>query len=249
LTGVNRGENQPPPSQKKGGADIAPYFNIPSVEKYPFDDTTTSLDDTPPRGERPVFPPLAARGGRNGATYRPGDPSNGRGSWLDEMVPVVDANGHPWRLRTLTLILHAAEQKRKEYASNARWHVWILNIAVGLQVLLGALVTGLASTIKPSKVGATSTALGSLATLTAAYLARMRGSQEPELSTKRRDLLDFYIRDCKVFKYQLDSGCMNNNDQDLTLERLRTRLEEILGKEVMTLKGDSQKEAVQLREA
>ena len=34
----------------------------------------------------------------------------------------------------------------------ALFNGWILNIAIGLQVLLGALVTGLSSTIKPSKV-------------------------------------------------------------------------------------------------
>jgi SMODS and SLOG-associating 2TM effector domain len=38
------------------------------------------------------------------------------------------------------------------FFSLAKWNGLVLNIAIGLQVILGALVTGLSSAISPSKV-------------------------------------------------------------------------------------------------
>jgi len=104
---------------------------------------------------------------------------------------------------------------------------WALNIAIGLQVVFGALITGLAAAIKPSKVGVTTSALGGVSTLTASFLARMRGSNEPELSITRTKDLDQFIRECDAF--QLDRGHIMGNEEDPKLDELRKRFEELLG--------------------
>jgi SMODS and SLOG-associating 2TM effector domain len=71
-------------------------------------------------------------------------------------------------------------------------------------------------------------ASGAVATVSAAYLARMRTSDEPELSIQRIDRLDRFIRECRVFEFQLNSGSLLENDQDAKLKKLQQRLEDIL---------------------
>lgn len=122
---------------------------------------------------------------------------------------------------------------------------YLLNAAIGLQVLLGALVTGLSAAVSParvslrlfhallfrlltwSKVGLVTSILGGLSTLVASYLARMRGSNEPELSITRTKDLDQFIRECDSF--QMDRGHVAGGEEDHALEEFRRRFEELLG--------------------
>ena len=70
--------------------------------------------------------------------------------------------------------------------------------------------------------------IGALATLVASYLARARGSNEPELSITRTKDLDQFIRECQSF--QMDFGHFYGNEYyDSELDRLRRRFEELLG--------------------
>ncbi|KAG2363698.1 hypothetical protein BDR07DRAFT_1281702, partial [Suillus spraguei] len=112
-----------------------------------------------------------------------------------------------------------AKRERDQYARKG----YALNIAIGLQVLLGALTTGLAAALSGRQVGG-------MSTLVASYLARTRGSNEPELSITRVKDLDQYLRDCYAFKmdHAHEYGTVKNglNDQ---LEHLRRRFEELLG--------------------
>ena len=66
---------------------------------------------------------------------------------------------------------------------------------------------------------------GALATLVASYLARARGSNEPELSIARTKDLERLIRQCEIF--QMDHG---HDRFDADLAELRTRFDELLGK-------------------
>ena len=60
---------------------------------------------------------------------------------------------------------------------------------MGLQVLLGALITGIAAAASLKAARTTTVLFGGLATLVASFLARIRGSGEPETSRERaRDL-------------------------------------------------------------
>lgn len=68
---------------------------------------------------------------------------------------------------------------------------------------------------------------GGLSTLTASYLARARGSNEPELSTIRVKDLDQFIRECEAFS--LDSGHLDGHEYDDRVIGFRNRFEELLG--------------------
>lgn len=66
---------------------------------------------------------------------------------------------------------------------------FFMNIALALQVLLGALITGVAASASPNGARLSTTVLGGVSTATASFLARMKGSGEPESSRERaRDL-------------------------------------------------------------
>lgn len=68
---------------------------------------------------------------------------------------------------------------------------------------------------------------GGLSTVVASYLARARGSNEPELSITRVKDLEQFIRECEAF--QMDFGHLFGSDHDEQLETLRRRFEELLG--------------------
>lgn len=124
----------------------------------------------------------------------------------------------------------AAEHERAKYAAKAAWTGYALNIAIGLQVLLGSLTTGLSAVAVGKQASVMTAILGALATIVASYLARMRGSNEPELSITRVKDLDQFLRDCRAF--QLDHGQTHGtseNGLDKRVEELRSRFEELLG--------------------
>ncbi|KAH9895728.1 hypothetical protein C8Q73DRAFT_643822 [Cubamyces lactineus] len=126
--------------------------------------------------------------------------------------------------------LKAAETERDKAAFKAKVHGWALNIAIGAQVVLGALTTGVAAATSGKQASATSIAtsiLGGMSTLAASYLAKARGSGEPEVSSIRRRDLDGFIRDIEAF--MLDKGYVVGPEYDARIERYRRRFEEIMG--------------------
>lgn len=68
---------------------------------------------------------------------------------------------------------------------------------------------------------------GGLSTIVASYLARTRGSNEPELSIIRVKDLDQFIRECQAFI--LDSGHLDGHEHDEKVIAFRGRFEELLG--------------------
>ncbi|KAF8805338.1 hypothetical protein BYT27DRAFT_7258449 [Phlegmacium glaucopus] len=149
---------------------------------------------------------------------------------IDWIVPTEEKRGVPLTVgERLQPTIDIAIIERDRYATKAKWTGYALNIAIGLQVLLGSLTTGLsASAISGGKSTATATtALGALATLVASYLARARGSNEPELSITRNKDLDQFIRECQSFK--LDHGHVLGTEFDDVLIGFRRRFEELLG--------------------
>ncbi|KAG1880526.1 hypothetical protein C8R48DRAFT_829855 [Suillus tomentosus] len=124
----------------------------------------------------------------------------------------------------------AAENERAKYTKKAMWTGYALNIAIGLQVLLASLTTGLSAVAVGKQGSVVIVILGALATLVASYLARMRGSNEPELSITRVKDLDHFLRDCWAF--QLDHGNeygTAENGLNKRVEELRSKFEELLG--------------------
>ena len=66
-----------------------------------------------------------------------------------------------------------------------------------------------------------------MATMVASYLARARGSNEPELSITRVKDLEQFIRECNAFK--MDHGHVVGTEFDDELISKRRRFEELLG--------------------
>ncbi|EJF60823.1 hypothetical protein DICSQDRAFT_13100, partial [Dichomitus squalens LYAD-421 SS1] len=73
--------------------------------------------------------------------------------------------------------------------------------------------------------------LGGMSTLAASYLAKARGSNEPEASTIRARELESYIRDLQAFV--LDHGHLAGPavgpEHEAMIARYRRRFEEIMG--------------------
>jgi hypothetical protein len=79
----------------------------------------------------------------------------------------------------------------------------------------------------PNFSGSTAKLKGGFSTVVASYLARARGSGEPELSNARVKDLDQFLRECQSFK--LDHGHVLGNQFDAELTRYRQRFEQLLG--------------------
>ncbi|KAH9481102.1 hypothetical protein JR316_0005622 [Psilocybe cubensis] len=157
------------------------------------------------------------------------DNGNQRKSAIDWIVPSVETK--PITLgQRLQPTIDVAVRERDKYAAKAQWTGYALNVAIGLQVLLGSLTTGL-SAVATSGSGrsaaVSTTILGALATMVASYLARARGSNEPELSITRVKDLEQFIRECESFK--MDHGDTTGHEHDQELEEKRRRFEELLG--------------------
>lgn len=68
---------------------------------------------------------------------------------------------------------------------------------------------------------------GGLSTVVASYLARSRGTNEPEKSNAKVKDLDHFIRECRAF--ELDHGHIVGNELDHILIEKRKQLEVLLG--------------------
>lgn len=69
--------------------------------------------------------------------------------------------------------------------------------------------------------------LGGAGTVVASYLARARGSNEPELSTARAKDLEKFKRECEAFIE--DYGHEHGHNHDQRINELRSQFEMLLG--------------------
>ncbi|KAJ7262744.1 hypothetical protein B0H12DRAFT_1104260 [Mycena haematopus] len=146
--------------------------------------------------------------------------------WIIPVEPKREPRQKTFQERIDPTLKHA-KLEREKCELKARMTGYALNIAIGLQVLLGALTTGIAAATTGRQTSIATSILGGFATIVASYLARARGSNEPELSTARAKDLDQYIRECEIFI--LDYGLSTGNEHDSKLNTLRDRYEELLG--------------------
>ncbi|KAH9939654.1 uncharacterized protein BXZ73DRAFT_43677 [Epithele typhae] len=123
--------------------------------------------------------------------------------------------------------LDSAIKERDSAAVRAKSHGWSLNIAIGAQVVLGALTTGVAAATTGRQTSIATSILGGMSTLAASYLAKARGSNEPEASQRRVQDLESFVRDCEAFV--MDHGHLVTSDYDWMIDRYRRRFEEIMG--------------------
>ncbi|KAI0030030.1 hypothetical protein K488DRAFT_18988, partial [Vararia minispora EC-137] len=127
----------------------------------------------------------------------------------------------------LKATLRTAREERDKAKSQATWTSYALNIAIGLQVLFGALTTGLGAALSGNSSSAplVISILGGTSTILASYLARARGSGEPERSALRVHSLEHFLRRVQAF-------CDDHGEEDGHNEQLRSfriELEELLG--------------------
>ncbi|KAG2148831.1 hypothetical protein DEU56DRAFT_926411 [Suillus clintonianus] len=180
----------------------------------------------------PVQPPPPARN-RDGNMLRGpsrrsvGGYARSNASGIGWIVPGIEEKPHRRTIgERLAPTIDNAEKERARYATKGL----ALNIAIGLQVLLGALTTGISAATSGKQTSIGISILGGAATLVASYLARTRGSNEPELSITRVKDLDQFLRDCLAFK--MDHGHeygSPGDDLNARLDHLRRRFEELLG--------------------
>lgn len=149
-------------------------------------------------------------------------------SGIDWIVPVDEKTFRQKAIgERLDPTLITAISERDKCALNAKMAGYALNAAIGLQVILGSLTTGLAAVTSGRQTAIATTVLGGLSTIVASYLARARGSNEPELSIARLKDLEQFIRECEAFK--MDNGHVYGDKFDSALEDFRARFEELLG--------------------
>jgi len=153
---------------------------------------------------------------------------SGPRSGIDWIVPVNERPYQPLPVgERLQPTLDMAMSEKDKYAAKAKMTGYALNAAIGLQVLIGSLITGLSAAIEGKKAALSTTILGAFNTLIAAYLARARGSNEPELSVTRVKDLEQFIRECQAF--QMDHGHVTTGEFDEKLGAFRRHFEELLG--------------------
>ncbi|KAI0085259.1 hypothetical protein BDY19DRAFT_896981, partial [Irpex rosettiformis] len=123
--------------------------------------------------------------------------------------------------------LRHAEEELKKAQVQAKATGWSLNVAIGAQVILGALTTGVAAATTGRQTSIATSILGGLSTLAASYLAKARGSGEPEASSLRCKDLENFVRDLQNLR--LDRGYLSGNEHDEIVQNFRDRFEEIMG--------------------
>jgi len=148
------------------------------------------------------------------------------GSGLEWIVPAAERRREKTVAERLQPTLDVACAERDKYASKARYTGMALNCAIGLQVVVGALTTGVAAstTGKATSIGVS--ILGGVSTTLASYLAKMRGSNEPDFSNLRSRELDTFIREIEA--WVMDKGHLVGADYDAKINRFRERYEEIV---------------------
>lgn len=141
-------------------------------------------------------------------------------------VPVVE---QPPKRKTLEDRLRptvdSAKAERNKFQRRASQQGILINGAIALQVIAGALTTGVAAS-GSRNIGTAVAALGGLSTILASYLAKVRGSGEPELSTVRTRELNSYLREVETFI--MDHGDETGTDYDEQVSSFRERFEMII---------------------
>ncbi|KAH9056318.1 hypothetical protein EDB87DRAFT_1261407 [Lactarius vividus] len=122
--------------------------------------------------------------------------------------------------------LEEALKVRNSASLQAKWSMYSINIPIALQVLLGALTTALGASLHGNSIRISIAVLGSLSTLVASYLARTRGSSEPESSLLREQALNHFIRNLRAFI--LDKGLSTDESHNQSVENFRREFERLL---------------------
>ncbi|KZS87871.1 hypothetical protein SISNIDRAFT_446507 [Sistotremastrum niveocremeum HHB9708] len=109
------------------------------------------------------------------------------GSSISAKHPLLKWKTVEERLKPTTKVAGA---RYRRYHFVAQFYSFGINIAIGLQVALGALITGLAAVTTGRSTTVITAILGGSSTLTASFLAKAKGSGEPENSRNKSEELE-----------------------------------------------------------
>ncbi|KAI0808163.1 hypothetical protein C8Q74DRAFT_1231405 [Fomes fomentarius] len=235
--GGSGGGNYGPTASVRRPARAISYNDTPrQADRYPVPPPKTYTVPTTPIGMGPgsgMAIDLNPEGAMHGGTRR-----------SEASVPTLfSGTGEKSVGERIQPTLDAANKELVRTEARAKYNGWALNVAIGAQVVLGALTTGVAAATTGKQTSIATSILGGLSTLAASYLAKSRGSNEPEESTRKAQDLKSFIRDCEAFK--LDCGHVYGQTQDHMINRYRRRFEEILGNGVEGVGDDVKVNKVQ----
>jgi len=123
--------------------------------------------------------------------------------------------------------LEVARNERTKAQRKAMLTGWALNIAIGLQVVIGSLITGLSAVTSGRSTSIMVSVLGALSAMVASFLARARGTNEPERSKAHGNTLQEFVREVEAFV--LDFGNELGPEFDPKVREFRERFEELQG--------------------
>ncbi|KZS86756.1 hypothetical protein SISNIDRAFT_393735, partial [Sistotremastrum niveocremeum HHB9708] len=95
--------------------------------------------------------------------------------------------------------MKAAKARYLHYNFIAEFYGIGSNLAIGLQVVIGALITGLAAVTVGRSTSVITAILGGCSTIIASFLAKAKGSGEPEISRDKSHELAKLVREMEVF--------------------------------------------------
>ncbi|KLO13500.1 hypothetical protein SCHPADRAFT_940292 [Schizopora paradoxa] len=95
--------------------------------------------------------------------------------------------------------LQSAMKEHKKYKREAERMNTILVVAIGLQVVLSALITALSAVTTGRSTSVMTSILGGAGTVVASYLAHAKGTDKLDTYQKRVIDLEKFIRECKAF--------------------------------------------------
>ncbi|KIJ98882.1 hypothetical protein K443DRAFT_103221 [Laccaria amethystina LaAM-08-1] len=199
----------PPPILSNLGLSKVPATSSSTIEEKDVGDADGDEEEPRPRLFTGTSLPADIEPQRS-VTLDPRASTRRPRSGIDWIVPVDEKTFRQKAIgERLDPTLITAISERDKCALKAKMTGYALNAAIGLQ-------TAIATTV-----------LGGLSTIVASYLARARGSNEPELSIARVKDLEQFIRECEAFK--MDNGHVYGDKFDSALEGFRARFEELLG--------------------
>ncbi|KAI0285711.1 hypothetical protein BC826DRAFT_918505 [Russula brevipes] len=121
----------------------------------------------------------------------------------------------------------SATGEHTKATQKAMWTGRVQGTAMALQILIGALTTGLGAALSGKSTSVAISILGGASTLVASYLARTKSSNQPQASRLRAQALDHFLREINAFV--LDHGHEVGGKWDEKINGFRLGLERILG--------------------
>ncbi|KDQ12357.1 hypothetical protein BOTBODRAFT_67549 [Botryobasidium botryosum FD-172 SS1] len=220
-----------PRPRSEEGTRVSQILNDGHLPNYPRRVTGVTLVDVPldlssvDEKSLPGIPDNESL--RNGPNVRwtrppPQDQNGVRAAPIAQLVQHAPANTVQNRLNPT---LENAVRLHKKAKRKAVIFAWALNIAIGLQVVIGALITGLSAVTTGRNTSIMTSVLGAFSTIIASFLARARGTNEPERSRANSNGLEKYIRDLRAFL--LDFGHESGEEYDQDVRKFREALEEL----------------------